>query len=60
MELKMGYTFFGSIISHCECILAPFVVFSWYLIELRSVRGQIYKTHLNIQLFLNRITYAPQ
>ncbi len=33
-ELKVRIRIvFGSIISHCECILAPFVVFSWYLKE---------------------------
>ncbi len=34
MELKVRVIiFFGSIILHCECIVAPFAVFSWYLIE---------------------------
>ncbi len=40
MELNVGIIYiFGSIISHCECILAQFVVFSWYLMGFLFIKN---------------------
>ncbi len=40
MELNVGMIYiFGSIISHCECILAQFVVLSWYLMGFLFIKN---------------------
>ncbi len=50
MEIKLGLSFFGCIISHSECIFVPFVVFLWHLIERLDPEAVTHDVRLNKQI----------